>query len=189
MQLFQINAINVSRDKFKLELEKNGLKYGYIPRLYEKFKQCEMTCFRLVIGDYQFVVVTDDESSYPEIQEETGKKIEPYSLEWLENLIYESNIIGPSFYESLLRHLQMYIRVKKSKKNDETEEQKNCPYCHGKKDDPQPKLLECNHKHADASIELGENFISFDNSDGHYMYGEFKINYCPICGRKLEEKA
>ena len=66
MQLFQINAMNVSRDDFKRELEKNGLKYGYIPRLYEKFKQGEMTCFRLMIKDCQFVVVTDDESSYPE---------------------------------------------------------------------------------------------------------------------------
>lgn len=24
------------------------------------------------------------------------------------------------------------------------------------------------------------------NLDGHYTYGTFKINYCPICGRKLE---
>lgn len=67
-----------------------------------------------------------------------------------------------------------------------TEEQKNCPYCHNKKGESQPKFFECNYKEADASIDLDENVISFDNSDGHFMYGEFKINYCPICGRKLE---
>lgn len=67
-----------------------------------------------------------------------------------------------------------------------TEEQKNCPYCHNEKGTSYPKFFECNYKEADASIDLDENVISFDNSDGHFMYGEFKINYCPICGRKLE---
>ena len=70
-----------------------------------------------------------------------------------------------------------------------TQEQQNCPYCHEEKNQYGPKLLECNVKEACASIELDEKIISFDNSDGHFIYGEFKINYCPICGRKLEEKA
>lgn len=69
-----------------------------------------------------------------------------------------------------------------------TEEQKNCPYCHNL-DGHGTDLFECDNKNADASIELDENVISFDNSDGHYTYGTFKINYCPICGRMLEAKS
>ena len=76
-------------------------------------------------------------------------------------------------------------RKLESKSVDElTEEQKNCPYCHNL-DGHGTNLFECNNRNADASIELDENAISFDNSDGHYTYGMFKINYCPICGRKL----
>jgi len=28
-------------------------------------------------------------------------------------------------------------------------------------------------------------FLEYDNSDDEYADGYFKINYCPICGRKL----
>ena len=69
--------------------------------------------------------------------------------------------------------------------NELTEEQKNCPYCHNF-DGHGTDLFECGNKYADASIELDDNAISFDNLDGHRTYGMFKINYCPICGRKLE---
>lgn len=69
-----------------------------------------------------------------------------------------------------------------------TEEQRKCPYCHEEKNQYGPKLFECNVKEACASIELDEKIISFDNSDGHFIYGEFKINYCPICGRELTEE-
>ena len=30
-----------------------------------------------------------------------------------------------------------------------------------------------------------ENNMIFDNSDGKEVAGAVKINYCPICGRKL----
>ena len=186
MQLFQINAMNVSREKFKLELEKNGIKYGYIPRLYEKFKQGKMTCFRLVIEDHQFVVVTDDESSYPEIQEETGKKIEKYSLEWLDELIYNTKLAGPISSEALLSELEMYLRVNKAKQCDETRKQEKCPYCHDF-DGHGPDLFECNSDYETASIYLEDNTITFDNSDGSRMSGAFKIKLCPMCGRNLEE--
>ena len=185
MQLFQINAMNVSRNDFKRELEKNGLKYGYIPRLYEKFKQGKMTCFRLVIEGYQFVVLTDDESSYPEIQEETGKKIEiePYSLEWLGNLVYDANVIGPSFYESLMRHLQMYIRVKKAEKNDERKEQENCPYCH-----PPYKGIgggdEVYEKDGEGVFVKDGKIVALADC-GWIKFNE-EIKLCPKCGRKLE---
>lgn len=55
------------------------------------------------------------------------------------------------------------------------------------KDAEELEKLRKNQEEADASIDLDENKITFDNSDGHFMYGEFKINYCPICRRKLEE--
>ena len=78
MERFTIGPMCVTKDDFKKELEKNGLKYGYIARLYEKFKQDDMTVFRILIGGIPYTVLTDNESSYPEIQEETGKKVEPY---------------------------------------------------------------------------------------------------------------
>lgn len=67
-----------------------------------------------------------------------------------------------------------------------TEEQNNCPYCHDF-DGHGPELFKCNYDRADASIELKDKVISFDNSDGAFTFGEFKINYCPMCCRKLEE--
>lgn len=187
MQKFLIGSMCVTKEDFEQQLNSCGLKFGYIKRLYEKWKDGDLTYFRIIIEGSPFIIVTDDENSYPEIQEDSEKEIEPYSLEWLENLFYQSTIVGPISYESLMPQLQMYIRVKKTEQNDETIKQNKCPYCHGKKDDPQPKLFECNHKDAEASIELDENVISFDNSDGHFMYGKFKINYCPICRRKLEK--
>lgn len=33
-----------------------------------------------------------------------------------------------------------------------------------------------------------ENNLMFDNSDGKEIAGAVKINYCPICGRKLAEE-
>lgn len=33
--------------------------------------------------------------------------------------------------------------------------------------------------------EDGENRLYFDNSSREYARGYIKINYCPICGRKL----
>lgn len=33
-----------------------------------------------------------------------------------------------------------------------------------------------------------ENNMIFDNSDGKEVAGAVKINYCPICGRKLVEE-
>lgn len=181
MERFTIGPMCVTKDDFKKELEKNGLKYGYIASLYEKFKQDDMTVFRILIGGIPYTVLTDDESSYPEIQEETGKKIEiePYSLEWLENLIYDSNIIGPSFYESLLRHLQMYIRVKKAEKNDETKEQKNCPYCHPYKE----HIIEGDNGF--CCVTKDAELIAFNNADEAGAV-KIKIKLCPICGRKLE---
>ena len=31
-------------------------------------------------------------------------------------------------------------------------------------------------------------FLEFDNSGGEYPKGKFAINFCPICGRKLNEE-
>ena len=186
MKKFLIGPMCVTEDDFKQQLKKNGLKFGYIKRLYKKWKDGDLTYFRIILEGSPFVIVTDDENSYPEIQEETGKKIEPYSLEWLENLFYQSTIVGPISYESLMPQLQMYIRVKKAEQNDETIKQNKCPYCHDF-DGYGPDLFNCESDYETASIYLEDNTITFDNSDGSRMSGSFKINYCPICRRKLEE--
>lgn len=66
------------------------------------------------------------------------------------------------------------------------EEQKKCPYCHDF-DGHGPDLFKCNSDYETASINLEDNTITFDNSDGSRMSGAFKIKLCPMCGRKLEE--
>ena len=35
--------------------------------------------------------------------------------------------------------------------------------------------------------EDGENRLYFDNSSREYARGYIKINYCPMCGKKLRE--
>lgn len=66
-----------------------------------------------------------------------------------------------------------------------TEDQKNCPYCHDF-DGHGPDLFKCDRDYETASIDLEDNTITFDNSDGSRMSGAFKIKLCPMCGRKLE---
>lgn len=184
MERFTIGPMCVTKEDFEKQLNSCGLKFGYIKRLYEKWKDGDLTYFRIILEDCPFVIVTDDENSYPEIQEETGKKIEPYSFEWLVDTVYNAELAGPVSYEVLLRQLQRYIQFQKTRQNDEKKEQENCPYCHNI-DGHGTDFFECNNKNADARIELDENAISFDNSDGQYTNGMFRINCCPICRRKL----
>jgi len=185
MQQFMIGPMCVTKEEFEQQLNSCGLKFGYIKRLYEKWKAGDLIYYRILIEGSPFVIVTDDESSYPEIQEDSEKEIEPYSLEWLENLFYQSTIVGPISYESLLPQLRDYIRVKKAEQIDETAKQNKCPYCHDF-DGHGPDLFKCNIEDATASIDIKENAIVFDNSDGSRMSGTFKIKLCPMCGRKLE---
>lgn len=180
MTSFMIGPMCVTEDDFKQQLKENGLKFGYIKRLYEKWKDGDLTYFRIILEGVPFVIVTDDENSYPEIQEETGKKIEEYSLEWLEDLFYQSTIVGPISYESLMPQLQMYIRVKKAEQNDETIKQKKCPYCHGKEE------LDAGF-HANAVIgkdKSGNPSICVETLEQTFY---IPIKLCPKCGRKLEE--
>jgi len=66
-----------------------------------------------------------------------------------------------------------------------SEEQNKCPYCHDL-DGHGTDSFECNIDDATASIDLADNTITFDNSDGSRMSGAFKIKFCPMCARKLE---
>lgn len=187
MQLFQIGPMNVSREEFKAELKKNGFPYGYIPNVYEKFKQENLTFFRILIEGCPFVVATDDEKSYPEVSEETGKKIEPYSFEWLVDLEERARLCGPTFHDVLMSELQRYIRVQMAERRELDEEQKNCPYCHNEKgSDGKKSLLDNDIIWAIAKIDLENKEIYFDNSGGENIPVSFKINYCPKCGKKLE---
>lgn len=180
MQEFLIGPMCVTKEDFKKQLEKNGLEFGYIKRLYEKWKDGDLTYFRVIIEGCPFVICTDDENSYPEIKEETEKDIEPYSLEWLENLFYQSTIVGPLSYESLMPQLQMYIRVKKAEQNDETIKQKKCPYCH-----PYKELL-IEGDNGFCCVTKDAELIAFNNADEAGAV-KIKIKLCPICGRKLKE--
>lgn len=174
MEIFTIGPMCVTKEDFEQQLNSCGLKFGYIKRLYEKWKDGDLTYFRIIIEGSPFVIVTDDENSYPEIHEETGKKIEEYSLEWLEDLFYQSTIVGPISYESLMPQLQMYIRVKKAEQIDEKIKQRKCQYCH-----EGPKQVCGFEKFGD------EFYIARIMPDGSVK--KEKAKFCPKCGRKLEE--
>lgn len=60
-----------------------------------------------------------------------------------------------------------------------------CDFCDGK-----AKRIENGYTYGDARIKKssGENYsLYFDNSGDEYGDGQFEINYCPMCGRKLVE--
>lgn len=100
----------------KTSWKKHGLKFGYIKNLYEKWIENGLTFYRIIIEGTPYIVVTDNENSYPEISENTGKNVKPYSFEWLIELEERARLCGPSFYEILLRELQMYIRVQNAER-------------------------------------------------------------------------
>ena len=179
MQQFLIGPMCVTKEDFEQKLNSCGLKFGYIKRLYEKWKDGDLTYFRIILEGSPFVIVTDDENSYPEIQEDSEKEIEPYSLEWLENLFYQSTIVGQLSYESLMPQLQMYIRVKKAEQNDETIKQNKCPYCHPYKE----HLIEGDNGF--CCVTKDAELIAFNHADEAGAV-KIKIKLCPMCGRKLE---
>ena len=61
-----------------------------------------------------------------------------------------------------------------------------CEFCDGK----EKRIKNGYYTYGDARIEKSKRFYSlhFDNSGGEYEEGQFEINYCPICGRKLVEE-
>lgn len=70
-------------------------------------------------------------------------------------------------------------------------DQKKCPYCHNEIGKTHYTLLEChyfaNDNYVEAAVDINTNkSMSLMISD---YYGdnndEIKINYCPMCGRKL----
>ena len=179
MQKFLIGPMCVTKEDFEQQLNSCGLKFGYIKRLYEKWKDGDLTYFRIILEGCPFVIVTDDENSYPEIQEETGKKIEEYSLEWLDELIYNTKLAGPISSEALLSELEMYLRVNKAKQCDETRKQEKCPYCHPYKE----HIIEGDNGF--CCVTKDAELIAFNNADEAGAV-KIKIKFCPMCGRKLE---
>lgn len=55
-----------------------------------------------------------------------------------------------------------------------------CEFCNGKK-----KIIDCK---GNLALFGAENNMIFDNSDGKEVAGAVKINFCPMCGRKLVEE-
>nr|DAR47397.1 MAG TPA: Rad50 zinc hook motif [Bacteriophage sp.] len=60
-----------------------------------------------------------------------------------------------------------------------------CKFCDGKKE-----TIENGYTYGNAYIikSYGYFKLCYDNSCDEYGEGEFEINYCPICGRKLVEE-
>lgn len=68
------------------------------------------------------------------------------------------------------------------------EEQVECLYCQGVT--ARGGRASDDYKYS-TFFERDENKFTFGlaHPDGYTPLGKFKINYCPFCGRKLEEKA
>lgn len=69
-----------------------------------------------------------------------------------------------------------------------TRNQKDCPYCHHETGKKHYTLLECHDdNYVEATVDINTD-KSMSLILGDY-YGddtdEIKINYCPMCGRKL----
>ena len=73
--------------------------------------------------------------------------------------------------------------------------QQECPYCHNKTGKKHYTLLECHYyanddNYVEATVDINSNDKTMSLIVGDY-YGdntdEIKINYCPICGRKLSD--
>ena len=58
-----------------------------------------------------------------------------------------------------------------------TKEQQECPYCHDKED-----LLQ---KYDDKVYIVDGDVLTIDPFSNEAEFMERKINYCPMCGRKL----
>ncbi len=176
MQMFRIGPMRVTREEFKHQLKKLGLKFGYVKNLYEKWTENGLTFYRIVIEDTPYIVITDEENCFPEISG-TSKKIEPYSFEWLVELEERARLCGPSFYEVLLRELQTYIRIQKAGKSEK------CEYC----ETTGSKAIRSSFN-SDYGFRIDGDEMSFVlcERDGCRVLGDFEINCCPMCGRKLE---
>lgn len=60
-----------------------------------------------------------------------------------------------------------------------------CRFCDGKSE-----KIENGYTYGNAMI-VGDTYnwhLSYNNSGNEYVSGQFDINYCPICGRKLVEE-
>ena len=64
-----------------------------------------------------------------------------------------------------------------------TEKQKHCPYCRDR-----ANLLQLNDEHPIESdiVYINKNGYLNSETDNGHVYR--KINYCPMCGRKLNEE-
>ena len=69
----------------------------------------------------------------------------------------------------------------------------NCDYCNGG-DEQKPLFHENNYEPHTCMMSTisneennGKHQIEIDLWDGGNVYAAFEINYCPMCGRKLEE--
>lgn len=71
-----------------------------------------------------------------------------------------------------------------------TKKKQQCPYCHHKTGRKHYVLLEChyfaNDNYVEANVDIKDKSM-FLNIGDYYkdVNDEIKINYCPMCGRKL----
>lgn len=47
----------------------------------------------------------------------------------------------------------------------------------------------CGQSSERCGVRLEGRILYYDNSDGEYAEQGVKINYCPICGERMDEKA
>ena len=146
MQMFRIGSMRVTKEEFKHQLKKLGLKFGYVKNLYEKWAKNGLTFYRIVIEDTPYIVITDEENCFPEISGTSG--------------------------------------FKRREKSEQSKDQKKCEYC----ETTGFKAIRSSFN-SDHGFRIDGDEMSFVlcERDGCRVLGDFEINYCPMCGRKLEK--
>ena len=79
------------------------------------------------------------------------------------------------------------IKPKKVISDEMTEEQKYCPFCNGGRAGHLKQFLPMDKYDYGAKVDGNELCFCLCERDGHRVLCRSKINYCPMCRRKLEE--
>lgn len=111
---FQIGPTCITKEEFASNLNYEGLEFGYIPDVYDKWEQDGITYYRTLLDGVVFLVMTDDESLFPEVIK-TEDKTELYSFRWLEEFVHTARISGPAFYETFIQEMERYVAINRIK--------------------------------------------------------------------------
>jgi len=110
------------------------------------------------------------------LEKEETKEIEFYLEIMSRKYIYNINLTPD----------QNYYQIDKNKMNYDSVENRKCKYC-SQKNDEVMDLIYADFKNNEFLLYIANNIITLLETDdsGGSVLGDFIINYCPVCGKKL----